>query len=184
MNKLLSTLCVVTLAALYGCAPKAVVKPTEDLTAKAAAEAAARAAAEKAAKEGSMEVTDGEELAGKDLNADVIYFPLDSFGLEEKSRAALDHLADSLTAHPNSSVTIAGHTCELGTSEYNLALGQQRARVARDYLVRMGVKADRVNVISYGEEHPAVTGTGEEVWSKNRRDEFTFTANAKATPAP
>jgi peptidoglycan-associated lipoprotein len=67
---------------------------------------------------------------------------------------------------------IEGHSDERGSAEYNLALGERRAKAAAKYLVTMGVKPDRLSTISYGEEHPAVQGHDESAWSKNRRDEF------------
>ena len=67
-------------------------------------------------------------------------------------------------------MTVAGHTCELGTTEYNLALGQRRAASVRAYLVNLGVEPGRISVISYGEERPADPNAPE----KNRRAEFSF----------
>lgn len=101
-----------------------------------------------------------------------IYYELDSATLRPDSREMLDRVAEALRRRQGARVTISGHTCELGTTEYNLALGQRRASVARDYLVRLGVESGRVSVVSYGEESPAAAGSGEENWSRNRRSEF------------
>ncbi|MCU0604781.1 MAG: OmpA family protein, partial [Desulfobacterales bacterium] len=77
-----------------------------------------------------------------------------------------------LKANPNVKVTIEGHCDDRGTNEYNLALGEARARSAKAFLVDMGVPAARMATISYGEERPAVRGDTEEAWVKNRRAHF------------
>lgn len=115
------------------------------------------------------------------LDFSPIYYELDSATLRSDSRELLDRVAAALRQQREARVTISGHTCELGTTEYNLALGQRRAASARDYLVKLGVDPERISTVSYGEERPAETGTGESVWSKNRRSEFTISvAHARA----
>lgn len=110
-----------------------------------------------------------------------IYYALDSATLLPESRETLDRAAEALRRRPEARLMISGHTCELGTTEYNLALGQRRAAAARDYLVRLGVEQERVSVVSYGEERPVETGSGEGAWSKNRRSEFSVSvAQARA----
>jgi peptidoglycan-associated lipoprotein len=69
-------------------------------------------------------------------------------------------------------VLIEGHCDERGTVEYNLALGERRAAAARDYVVNAGIDISRIDIISYGEERPFATGTGEDVWQLNRRAHF------------
>src|SRR5690242_6870653 len=76
------------------------------------------------------------------LDFSPIYYELDSATLRADSREMLDHVAESLRQRREARVTISGHTCELGTTEYNLALGQRRAASARDYLVKLGVESD------------------------------------------
>jgi peptidoglycan-associated lipoprotein len=73
-------------------------------------------------------------------------------------------------------ITIEGHCDERGTPEYNLALGERRAAAARDYLVSIGVAADRLQTVSYGKEFPFATGSDESAWSLNRRAHFLLTA--------
>lgn len=110
-----------------------------------------------------------------------IYYELDSATLRPESREMLSQAAEALRHRPEARLTIAGHTCELGTTEYNLALGQRRAAAAQDYLVKLGVERERIGIVSYGEERPAAQGSGESVWSKNRRSEFTVSvAHARA----
>jgi peptidoglycan-associated lipoprotein len=110
-----------------------------------------------------------------------IYYELDSATLRSDSRELLDRVAEALRPRSEARVTISGHTCELGTTEYNLALGQRRASAARDYLVKLGVDRDHIAIVTYGEERPAAEGSGESVWSKNRRSEFSVSvAQARA----
>lgn len=111
------------------------------------------------------------------IGADRIYFEFDKSDLSEQSRQILAEKAELLKTYPALSLVIEGHCDDRGTNEYNMALGERRARAAQEYLVLMGVDAGRLTIISYGEEYPAVPGTGEEAWAKNRRDEFKATAN-------
>ena len=111
------------------------------------------------------------------IGADRIYFEFDKSDLSEQSRQILAEKAELLKAYPALTLVIEGHCDDRGTNEYNMALGERRARAAQEYLVLMGVDAGRLTIISYGEEYPAVPGTGEEAWAKNRRDEFKAAAN-------
>lgn len=101
-----------------------------------------------------------------------IYFNFDSADLSESSRSVLAKNAATLAKETTSKIRIEGNCDDRGSSEYNLALGEQRAKAAQQYLVTMGVKPDRLSIISYGKEKPAVQGTDESAWTKNRRDEF------------
>jgi peptidoglycan-associated lipoprotein len=109
-----------------------------------------------------------------------VYFAFDSFDLRPDARATLKTNADWLKANPSTRVEIEGHTDERGTSEYNLALGAKRAQAAKDYLVSLGIPADRLSTISYGEELPVCKDQSEDCWQKNRRDRFVI---AGARPA-
>ncbi len=91
--------------------------------------------------------------------------------LTDQDRQKLQTLARAMKAHPASRIRIAGNCDELGTTEYNLALGQRRAEVARKYLIDLGVSGARVDTISYGEEHPVATGHDAESHAANRRDD-------------
>jgi peptidoglycan-associated lipoprotein len=101
-----------------------------------------------------------------------IYFSYDGAELTEAGRAELQRAGEYLGLHPESTMVIAGHADERGTPEYNLALGQERARVVSDYLRRLGIDATRLRAVSYGEERPAVEGSDESSWAKNRRAEL------------
>jgi peptidoglycan-associated lipoprotein len=104
-----------------------------------------------------------------------IYFNFDSADLSEESRSALSKNAELLSKQTSVSLRIEGNCDERGSDEYNLALGERRAKAARDYLVNLGVAPERLSVISYGEEKPVDPGHDEAAWAKNRRDEFVVT---------
>lgn len=103
---------------------------------------------------------------------ETIYFDYDKYNLRSEAKTALGNNAKSLRENADLTVLIEGHCDERGTVEYNLALGEKRAKAARDYLVDLGVQADRIRTISYGEERPADPGHTESAWGKNRRAEF------------
>lgn len=101
-----------------------------------------------------------------------IHFAFDSYELSSEARSTLKAKAEILEAHPGWKVVIEGHCDERGTDEYNLALGERRARAAYEFLVLLGIDADRLSIISYGEEKPVDPDHTEAAWAKNRRDEF------------
>jgi peptidoglycan-associated lipoprotein len=102
-----------------------------------------------------------------------IYFDFDSSDLSQDARNTLTKNAEILMKSMQpAKIKIEGHCDERGSAEYNLALGERRAKSAMQYLITLGVKPDRLSVISYGKEKPAVQGNNEEAWAKNRRDEF------------
>lgn len=102
-----------------------------------------------------------------------VYFDFDKSDLRQDTRNALNKNAEFLLkAQPNAKVRIEGHCDERGSAEYNLALGERRATSALQYLITLGVKADRLSTVSYGKEKPAVQGNDEAAWAKNRRAEF------------
>jgi peptidoglycan-associated lipoprotein len=105
----------------------------------------------------------------------VINFDFDRYDLREDARRALDYNAEILRANAGWIIMIEGHCDERGTNEYNLALGERRAKASKDYLVRLGIDAARIAVISYGEERPKAMGHDESAWSQNRRAEFVRT---------
>ena len=101
-----------------------------------------------------------------------IYFDFDRYDLKPDARATLKANADWLKANPSQRVEVEGHCDERGTSEHNLALGAKRAQAAKDYLVSLGIAAERLSTISYGEELPVCKEHNDECWQKNRRDRF------------
>ena len=105
-----------------------------------------------------------------------VYFDFDQYELDTEDRAILRANADWLKKNPTARVEIEGHSDERGTNEYNLALGAKRAQAAKDYLTSLGISADRIATISYGEEIPACQSQSEDCRQKNRRDRFVITA--------
>ena len=103
-----------------------------------------------------------------------IYFDFDKADLRPQSQQILAHLAEVIKAHPNWKVQIEGNCDERGSTEYNLALGERRADVARQALVQGGVSADALKTISYGKEKPVCTEANEDCWQRNRHDHFTL----------
>ncbi|CAG0980250.1 Peptidoglycan-associated lipoprotein [Anaerolineae bacterium] len=106
-----------------------------------------------------------------------IYFDYDKYTVRESDMDFLTKNAKWLGINPATKVRIEGHADERGETDYTLALGDKRARSIRKYLEDMGIGANRLDVVSYGEEKPAVDGHGEDAWAKNRRAEFVITAN-------
>lgn len=100
---------------------------------------------------------------------DRVYFAFDSYTLSPEARAVVERQAAFLLKHPDVQVVINGHTDNRGTREYNLALGARRAGAVKDQLVVLGVAPNRITTVSYGEERPAVVGSNEQAWAKNRR---------------
>jgi peptidoglycan-associated lipoprotein len=105
----------------------------------------------------------------------IAFFDFDKYNLRSDARAALEANARLLKDNPNVKVLIEGHCDERGTVEYNLALGEKRARTSMDYLVSLGIEGNRLEIISYGKEKPIALGHDESSWSKNRRAEFGIT---------
>ena len=179
---------------MTGCAKKSVVKEQAVTTEeKAAVETAGKdvvkkeepaskevkavtvkEAEEKAAVEG--EATREKAAAAKELDAfKDITFDFDKFTLKPEAREALKQYADKLTQNKNDNVIIEGYCDERGTTEYNLALGERRAKEAMKYFVELGIDGKRIKTISYGKERPLDPGNNEEAWAKNRRDHFVVT---------
>jgi peptidoglycan-associated lipoprotein len=101
-----------------------------------------------------------------------ITFDFDKYDIRPADAKTLDTNATWLKSNPNHLVLIEGHCDERGTNEYNLALGERRAKSTMNYLVSQGVQASRITIISYGEERPACSQKSEECWAKNRRAHF------------
>ena len=115
-----------------------------------------------------------------DLNRDSplrpLFFELDQSDVSTEGQQVLQANAAVLKKYPGMQVTIEGHCDERGTAEYNLALGERRALAAKNYLVSLGIPADRVKTVSYGKEFPFDAGHDEGAWRNNRRAHFVITA--------
>ena len=105
-----------------------------------------------------------------------VYFSYDQMNLSEEARASLQKNMTFLKRWPSTKIMVEGHADSRGTNEYNLALGERRAASVRDYLVSLGLPADRVTMVSKGEEQPFCREETESCWRENRRGHFIFTA--------
>ncbi|MBI5166470.1 MAG: peptidoglycan-associated lipoprotein Pal [candidate division NC10 bacterium] len=101
-----------------------------------------------------------------------VFFDTDLALLREDAKKSLQVNAEWLKANPKATITLEGHCDERGTVEYNLGLGERRAKAAKDFLVSLGISADRIKTISYGKERPFVLGHDESAWKWNRRAHF------------
>ena len=101
-----------------------------------------------------------------------VYFDFDRYDVRSGDKGTLDENAKWLQSNQSALLLIEGHADERGTNEYNLALGERRAKATRDYLVSVGIDAGRITVISYGEERPVCTEKNDACWAKNRRAHF------------
>lgn len=106
-----------------------------------------------------------------------VHFDFDKSELRDDTRRLLDNNALFLRNNPSTRVIIEGHADERGTNEYNIALGDRRAKAIKDYLVTSGIEASRMETLSYGEEKPVDGRSVESAWSKNRRGEFVVVKN-------
>lgn len=171
---LLGLVMLMLLVAAGGCSKKVSSTPGGDSAAGSSSGSQGGLTAEQLEAQRLAEL---QRQAIEKIGADKIYFAFDSNELSQESRAILQEKADLLKANPALSLLIEGHCDERGTEEYNLALGERRARAAYEFLVLLGVESSKLQIISYGEEYPAVQGSNEAAWSKNRRDEFKASAN-------
>jgi peptidoglycan-associated lipoprotein len=112
-----------------------------------------------------------KEYAAND-NLKAIHFGFDSANIRPADAKILDASAKWLAANPNQILLIEGHCDERGTDQYNLALGDRRAKSAMNYLVAQGVQGDRITIVSFGEERPMCKESNEACWSQNRRGMF------------
>ncbi|MEO5895488.1 MAG: peptidoglycan-associated lipoprotein Pal [Vicinamibacterales bacterium] len=130
-----------------------------------------------------IEPTGADTLSSKDLD-DInknspfqpVFFGYDQAEVSTEGQAVLNSDAEILKKYPTWVITIEGHSDERGTAEYNLALGERRALAARNYLVSLGIPADRLRTVSYGKEFPFDPAHTEEAFSKNRRAHFVVTS--------
>jgi peptidoglycan-associated lipoprotein len=111
-----------------------------------------------------------EFMANPNLND--IHFDFDKYDIRPGDAKILDSDAAWLKSNPGNLVLIEGHCDERGTNEYNLALGERRAKSTMNYLVAQGVQASRITIISYGKERPLCTEHNEACWAQNRRAHF------------
>lgn len=112
------------------------------------------------------------DTGGAEFVNNNIHFAFNSTSLSEEAQQILSQKAEYLHENSGLTITVEGHCDERGTDAYNLALGERRAQSVKDFLANMGIGADRLNTISYGEERPIASGRDEASWAKNRRAQF------------
>jgi peptidoglycan-associated lipoprotein len=103
-----------------------------------------------------------------------VYFGLDQYSIDGKGQAVVNHYVRFLQSKPTLNIVLEGHCDERGSSEYNMALGERRAKAVRDALTVAGIPSSRIRVVSFGEEKPAAEGHDEASWALNRRVEMKF----------
>lgn len=111
---------------------------------------------------------------GADMNlvTETVYFEFDSSTLTSTAQDSLRKLSGLVKSNAGVKIQVEGHCDERGSNEYNLALGERRARSIQEFMTSEGLTAADLSTISYGEERPAANGSSESVWAKNRRGEF------------
>lgn len=122
-----------------------------------------------------MPEADMSEVEGTLFKFKDALFDFDRYNIRPDARDVLDDVSVWLNNHKYTNILIEGHCDERGTNEYNLALGEKRAKAARDYLISRGIGHKRINVITYGEEQPVCISHNETCWQKNRRAHFIVT---------
>jgi peptidoglycan-associated lipoprotein len=127
--------------------------------------------------EAVMETEPVEEIDMKIPVLEDVFFAYDSAKLSSDAKNMLQKNAKQLKDASQVDITVEGHCDERGTIAYNLALGEKRAKAAKDYIVSLGVPANRVKVLSYGKERPFDAGHNESAWKKNRRAHFVVSQN-------
>ncbi len=163
MKQFVLTTAIFGLAASLGCGG---AEKTQESTTPSVAAPAPKAPA-KADPEPAAEPSEPASAEAAVNLSPVVYFEFDSTALSDESRTRRTNNASWLKQNAAANIKIEGHTDEKGTTQYNIALGERRAQVARDYLLRLGVASARIKIISYGEEQPA-----SEQDDRNRRDMF------------
>jgi peptidoglycan-associated lipoprotein len=116
-----------------------------------------------------MEEVRAEQAASAAAGLRDVFFSYDSWTISEDGRQSLTRDAEWMKSNPSALVKVEGHCDERGTSAYNLVLGEKRAKAARNYLVELGVSANRLSVVSYGKERPSCNEHAESCYQQNRR---------------
>ncbi len=193
MSKKTFTILLVLVFALifsFGCAKKEVAPPGEPQ--EISAEERARLAEEERKREMERQALEERRLQEErmarerqleqeerkvqdvvdNILATRIHFDFDSYELKPAARSDLQQISEHMNSFNNLRLVIEGHCDERGTAEYNLALGERRARAAYEFLILLGVQSNRMQIVSYGEERPLDPRSNETAWAQNRRAEF------------
>jgi len=157
-------LALIVIFILPACAKKEVAPVKEEIE-KPAEEVTPPPLEEQKPEEAPVEVKEEpEEIVLED-----VFFDFDKYEIKDEYKKVLEKNAEILLAHPEIKLLVEGHCDERGTNEYNLALGEKRAKAVIDFYIAYGISPDRLSMISYGEERPFDPGHNEEAWAKNRR---------------
>ena len=168
--------------ALVGCGSNVKLDnvPVEDKTGAAVTGAGAAGAATGAAGGSAVAAVEAERAPGDErgpaATAHVIYFDFDSYVVKPEFQSVLEAHARYLRADPKRHAVLEGHTDERGTREYNMALGERRAKAVESFLITNGVAATQLEAVSYGKEMPVDAGHDENAWKENRRVELNYEA--------
>ena len=188
MKKLIAVLGILLVAGVAACAKKVppVAKPTTPPPANTSGDANRPPAPPTPVNEPQpvpIDPAGADALSSSDLDAinknspfQPLFFGLDQSEVSVEGQQVLNANAEIMKRYPTWVITIEGHADERGTAEYNLALGERRALSARNYLMSLGIPADRLRTVSYGKEFPFDPGQTEEAFSKNRRAHFVVTS--------
>lgn len=165
--------------------PPAPTGPTpEELAAQARADSIRAYNLEQARIQAEQEAAQREAArraaAARNTLMQTVYFDYDESTLRTDTESALRAKVEILRSNPGVMLRMEGHADERGTSEYNIALGNERAQSVIQFLAGFGISADRFTSVSYGEEQPAMQGSNEDAWALNRRVEFVITAGGDA----
>lgn len=179
MNRKMTGTIIVSICVLLfsaGCAKKELVKSEEPIAPPTAVEQApaetqpAPTPESPAVKEETLQETTKQEAPA--VTMETIHFDFDSYVLSAEARDTLKKNAEWMMGNPSAKVQVQGNCDERGSAEYNLALGENRAKAAARYLETLGVAQSRLSTISFGKEKPVDPGHDEAAWSQNRRDDF------------
>jgi peptidoglycan-associated lipoprotein len=181
MKRILMVLTLTIIAAsflfLTGCQKRAVTKPAEvPEAAKEQPGAVEQKRPEKITEQKPESVTsrdvDAQAAEGRSGMFQDIFFEYDRYDVDDRYKSDLQAVAAWMMKNSSATIMIEGHTDERGTNEYNLALGDRRAKAVKDFVVSLGVQSSRIETISYGEEKPVCSDETEDCWAKNRRAHF------------
>jgi peptidoglycan-associated lipoprotein len=182
MKKYVIFLLVFVVAVAFGCSQRAVTQPEtqpaqqkESMKAKTPEMVTEAGTGSKVESVGSSEM----EMKGKEGKWADILFDFDKYNVKGTYKNELESIAAWMTQNPAAKLSIEGNTDERGTNEYNLALGDRRAKAVGDYLASLGVPSSRIETLSYGEEKPLCKEHNESCWSKNRRAHFVILTGGK-----
>ena len=172
----MAVLAAAALATLAGCSTTKLDTPVpvESRTGSSAGSGSSSGANTAGTSQSAVTPVDLSKSASDGSVGRVVYFDFDSFALKDEYRPTVDGYARALTADRKKRVAIEGHTDERGGREYNLALGQKRAEVVARAMTLLGATDAQVEAVSFGKERPAVQGSDEAAWAKNRRAELNY----------